>query len=66
MAQIVNYIDYDQEKAEKDRQNASDKQFFEVMAKPDGFVYTMMHGGDFASYVESQNTGANALKKYFN
>lgn len=66
MSQIVNYIDYDQEKAEKERQDATDKQFFEVMANPDGFVHTMLHGGDFSSYIEQQNTGANALKKYFN
>lgn len=66
VAQIVNYIDYDQEKAEKERQAEADKHFFEVMANPNGFVHTMMHGGDFMSYVEQQNTGANALKKYFN
>lgn len=63
--QIVSYIDYDQAQAEKERQDADQRRFFEVMANPDGYVHCMMNGGDFSSYVVEQKTGANALSKYF-
>lgn len=66
VSQIVGYIDYDQAKAERGREEEKQKQFLEVMANPEGFVHTMLHGGDFSSYFDTMSKGANALNKYFN
>lgn len=61
--QIVQTIDYDQERAEQDRQEADAALWTQVMSSGDGWVHCMMTGGDFASYVDKQRP-VNALAKY--
>lgn len=60
---LVNSIDYDQARAEKQRHEAEERKRLEVLASPDGYVHFMMTGGDFMSY-QPKTQRANALKKY--
>lgn len=62
--QIVQYIDYDQHRAEKQRSDDYEKRKMEMLSDPDGYVQYMMNGGSVDGYL-SKNKGVNALSKYF-
>ncbi|QHJ81670.1 MAG: hypothetical protein [Caudoviricetes sp.] len=65
VAQIVQYIDYDQARAEKQRSEEHERRVMQAMADPEMYVQIMLYGQAAADDFVSSKDRANALSKYF-
>lgn len=65
VSQIVNYIDYDQAKAEKDRHDELERRKMAALSDSKGYVEYMMFGCASLDDFASSNGSANALSKYW-
>lgn len=63
--QIVQYIDYDQARAEKQRDDAYEQKKMDMLRTPDGFQHYMMYGASSVDAYIAKNSSANALDKYW-
>lgn len=63
--QIVQYIDYDQQKAEKLRSEELDRKRMVMLNDPNGFVHYMMNGAGSVDGFVAKSESVNALKKYW-
>ncbi|WP_188876216.1 phage terminase large subunit [Sphingobacterium alkalisoli] len=65
VAQIIQYIDYDQARAEKERTDELERKRMAALADPDMYVQFMRFGLDSVDDFVNRKGGANALSKYF-
>lgn len=65
VAQIIQYIDYDQARAEKERTEELERKRMAALADPDMYVQFMRFGLDSVDDFVNRKGGANALTKYF-
>lgn len=63
--QIVQYIDYDQSRAEAQRSEEYERKRMAMLADPDGYVKFMMGGSMSVDDYVPKNSSANALSKYW-
>lgn len=63
--QIVQYIDYDQQRAEKERGDEYERKKMAMLSSPDGFQHYMMYGAESVDDYVAKNSSHNALEKYW-
>ena len=63
--QIVQYIDYDQQRAEKERGDEYERKKMAMLSSPDGFQHYMMYGAESVDGYVAKNSSHNALEKYW-
>lgn len=63
--QIVQYIDYDQQRVEKSREEEYERKKMEMLSSSEGYQHYMMYGAKSVAGYVAKNSSKNALDKYW-